>query len=173
MAMNENVKTESAASEFVYTRVVNAPRELVWKAYSEAKHLQNWWGPKGFSIEVERLDFRPNGTFLYSMTLPDGNKMYGKLAYREMDSPERLVFVVSFTDSEGTPIRHPMSPTWPLEVYNETTFTEEDGKTTIHIVGKPINATDEEQTTFVSGLSGMNKGTDGSMEQLESYLSTL
>lgn len=173
MAMDNAHNTGSSRQEFVYTRVVDAPRKLVWEVYTQAEHLQNWWGPKGMTVQVERFELRPGGDFLYSIAIPSGGKMYGKLAYREIASPEKLVFVVSFTDAEGNPTRHPLSATWPLEVLNVVTFTEENGKTTIHMVGTPINATAEEHTTFHSSHDGMNKGTDGMMEGLEAYLAKI
>ncbi|MFC5529539.1 SRPBCC domain-containing protein [Cohnella yongneupensis] len=63
--MEMTVKSEG--KELVITRVLNAPRELVFKAWSEAEHLKRWWGPKGFEINVAQLDFRPGGFFHYNM----------------------------------------------------------------------------------------------------------
>lgn len=173
MAIHDASKSESARQEFVFTRVVNAPRQLVWDVYTKAEHLEHWWGPKGMALGVERLELHPGGTFLYSIGLPNGQKMYGKFVYREIAAPGKLVFVVSFTDAEGTPIRHPMSPTWPLEVLNTVTFKEAEGKTTIHMVGGPVNATAEEHDIYESNFEGMNKGFAGTMEQLDAYLATL
>ena len=77
--------------------------------------------------------------------------MWGKFVYREIVAPERIVFVNSFSDEEGNPVRHPMSPTWPLEVLNTMTLSEHDGRTTLTIRGAPINASDEERKTFQAG----------------------
>ena len=98
--------------------------------------------------------------------------MRGKFVYREIVAPERLVFVVSFTDEEGNLKRHPMSPTWPLEVFNTTTLTEQDGKTTQTIHGVPINATEEEPKTFEAGRDSMKQGFKGTLDQLAPYLAS-
>src|SRR5580700_3871342 len=102
--------------ELTLTRVLNAPQELVFKAWTEAKSLAQWWGPKGFTLNVAKLDFRPGGQFLYSMNDSNGFEMWGKFVYHEIEAPERLVFVNSFSDKEGNTIRAPFSATWPLEV---------------------------------------------------------
>ncbi|HKB91553.1 MAG TPA: SRPBCC domain-containing protein, partial [Opitutaceae bacterium] len=66
--------------------------------------------------------------------------------------------------------RHPMSPTWPLEVLNTLTLTEQDGKTTLVLRGRPINATEGECKTFEGAFEGMQKGFAGTFDQLETYL---
>src|SRR5262249_7142388 len=120
---------EGSSRPFILTRVLDAPRELVFKAWTEAERLAHWWGPKGFAVRVCRLDLRPGGVFLYSMRSPDGRDMWGKWVFREIVPPERLVFVVSFSDEEGGVTRHPFAPDWPLEVLSTLTLTEQDGRT--------------------------------------------
>lgn len=70
--------------------------------------------------------------------------MWGRFVYREITRPEKLVFIVSFSDKDGGITRHPMSDTWPLEVINTVTSTEKNGKTTLTLRGGPINASAEE-----------------------------
>jgi len=156
--------------EFSISRVFDAPRDLVWKAVTESDRLKHWWGPKGFTMLVCEVDLRPGGVFLYSMRSPDGHEMWGKWVYREIAPPERLITVVSFTDEKGNFLRHPMSPTWPLEVLNTMTLSEQDGKTTMTISGYPINATEEERKTFNDGRGSMKQGFAGTLDQLEAYL---
>ena len=74
---NEN----QTGKEMVITRVFNAPRELVFKAWTEAEHITKWWGPKGSKIKVSKLDLRPGGIFFYSMTGPPHNNttMWGQV----------------------------------------------------------------------------------------------
>lgn len=171
MATIEN-PSGTAASTFTYTREVNAPRKLVYETYTQAAHVERWWGPKGMPITVHRFEPQPGGTFLYSMATP-GGPMFGKLVYRELTPYERLQFVVSFTDPEGNPVRHPMSATWPLEVLSTVTLTEMDGKTTLHMENMPINASDEDIATYIGGFGGMNIGFDGMMENYVAYLAEL
>jgi len=160
-----------AGKELVITRVLNAPRELVYKAWTEAERLAQWWGPKGFTFKVAQLDFREGGSFLYSMN-NNGFEMWGKFVYHEIVPPERIVFVNSFSDKDGNLTRAPFSATWPLEVRNTLTLTEKDGKTALVLRGGPINATTEEQATFEAGRASMEQGFGGTFEQLDEYLKT-
>jgi uncharacterized protein YndB with AHSA1/START domain len=158
--------------EFLITRTFDAPRELVWKAFTEPEHMQQWWGPKGCKAVVVKLDLRPGGIYHYCLQTPDGHEMWGKNVYREITPPERLVLVSSFSDKDGNLTRHPLSPTWPRETLSIFTFAENAGKTTITIRWYPINATDEERKTFTSNHESMKQGWGGSFDQLAQYLAT-
>ena len=162
--------TTTTQKEFVISRVFDAPRDLVWRANTEREHLMHWWGPKGFTMAKCNLDLRPGGTFHYCLRSADGHEMWGKLTYREIVAPERLVCVVSFSDEKGGITRHPMSPTWPLEMLSTSTFAEQDGKTTITIRWHPINASEEERKTFDESHEGMKQGFTGSFDQLAAHL---
>lgn len=155
---------------FVLTRTFNAPRELVWQVWTDPKHLSQWWGPKGFTMSTCKVDLRPGGMFHYRMKAPDGHEMWGKLVYKQIDPPKKLVLVVSFSDAQGGTTRHPLSATWPLEVLNTMTLEEAGGKTQMTLHGIPINATPLEHRTFKEGHSSMQQGFAGTMAQLEEYL---
>jgi uncharacterized protein YndB with AHSA1/START domain len=157
--------------DFLIAREFAAPRDLVWKAFTEADRLSKWWGPKGMPTRVIELDARPGGTFRYVMNTPDGQEWWGKFTYRDVCPPERLVNIVSFTDRQGNPVRHPMSPTWPAEVLNAMTLEDRKGGTRLTVRGTPFNATDEERRTFESGRDQMRQGFTGTLDQLEAYLS--
>ncbi|MCD9025317.1 SRPBCC family protein [Cohnella silvisoli] len=157
-------------NELVITRVFNAPRELVFKAWTEPERLQQWWGPKGFTLEVYKLDLRPGGIFLGSQRSPEGHVMWGKFVYKEIVAPEKLVFINSFSDEEGNTIRAPFSATWPLEIINHLTLTENDGKTTLTFRGGPINATEEELKTFEGMRPMVQQGFGGTFDQLDEFL---
>src|SRR5947208_13919440 len=98
-----------------------------------------------------KVDLRPGGMFHYGMRTPDGHEMWGKIVYRQIDPPKKLVFVVSFSDAQGGITRHPMSPTWPLEALNTTTLVAEDGKTRITMHGYPMNPTTAERRPLKEG----------------------
>jgi uncharacterized protein YndB with AHSA1/START domain len=163
-------KVTAGVSEFMISRVFDAPRELMWKAFTDPKHMKNWWGPKGFTVQAAKMDFRPGGSYHYCVRSPDGHDMWGKFVYREIAAPERIVFINSFSDEAGGLIRHPMSPTWPLEMLSTFAFSEQQGKTTLTIRWSPYNATEEERKTFEDGRKGMHQGWSGMFEQLENYL---
>lgn len=160
--------------EFVVTRTVDAPRDLVWKVYSEAEHLMRWWGPAGSVMLSSRVDFRPGGVFHYSMAYqPGGEPLWGKFTYREINPQDSMVFTSSFSDEEGNTVRAPFSRHWPLEVMNRMTFEEHDGKTTITMRGVPYNATEEETALFVNMFDSMRGGFAGTLDRLEAYLAEL
>jgi len=156
--------------EFVITRTFDAPRELVWKAWTERDRLMQWFGPKGFTMSTAKLDLRPGGMFHYCLKSADGHEMWGKFVYREIEAPERIVLVNSFSDAKGGITRHPMSPTWPQEMLSTTTFAEHEGKTTITIRWAPLNASEAERQTFDTNHENMQKGWTGTFEQLAAYL---
>jgi uncharacterized protein YndB with AHSA1/START domain len=173
MAAGSNIiATTSSEQKFVITRVFEAPRELVWKAFTEPARLDRWWGPEGFSTRVRSLDLRPGGEFRYSQQTPDGKEMWGKWVYREVVPPERLVSVVSFTDAEGNPVRNPFSPGWPLEMLSTATFTEERGKTTLTLEASAYRADDLARKTFADGRGSMEQGFRGTLDRLDAYLAT-
>ena len=73
---------------FVISRVFDARRDIVWKSWTEADRLKQWWGPKGFIVHTSRVDLRPGGMFHYGMTAPDGSEMWGRFLYREIEATE-------------------------------------------------------------------------------------
>jgi uncharacterized protein YndB with AHSA1/START domain len=159
------------AGEFVISRVLDAPRDLVWKCFTDPGHMQQWWGPKGVKILSSKMDLRVGGTYHYGMQTPDGTTMWGKFVYREITPPERLVFINSFSDESGGVTRHPLAPTWPLQMLSTFTFEKQpDGKTKFTIRWTPFEATEEERKTFDAGHASMTQGWSGTLEQLEAYL---
>ena len=166
----EHLSTVATPEPFVISREFSAPRELVWKAWTERERLLGWFGPKGSKIDTATLDFRPGGIFHYSMRTPDGKRMWGKFTYLELATPERILLISSFSDENGGITRHPFSAGWPLEMLTETTFTERGGKTTVTIKWLPFNATAEERQTFNAARGGMSQGWSGTFEQLDEYL---
>ena len=160
------------AKDFVLTRVFDAPRDLVWKAFTDPERMKQWWGPKGFKVLHSKMDLRPGGTYHYGMQAPDGKTMWGKFVYREIVPPEKLVFINSFSDEKAGLTRHPMAPTWPLEMLSVFTFEDLGGKTRFTIRWAPYNASEEERKTFDAGHASMTQGWGGTMEQLAAYLAS-
>ena len=119
------------------------------------------------------MDFRVGGTNHYCMRTPDGHDMWGKMVYREIVEPERIVFIQSFSDENGGLGRHPMSPTWPQEMLSTFMFAEHEGKTTFTVTWIPYNATEVERKTFDDGRKGMVGGWTGTLDQLAEYLGAM
>ncbi len=166
--------TETKSADFVISRVFDAPRRLVWRAFTDPACMGQWWGPKGVTVVRQAMDFRPGGSYHYAMRTADGQVMWGKFVYREIDEPRRIVWVNSFSDEAGGLTRHPLSPTWPLEMLTTMTFDEPlPGQTGLTIRWSPLNATEQEQKTFDAGHDSMRDGWSGTLDRLTAYLKTL
>ena len=160
--------------DFIITRELDAPRDLVFRVWTECEHLSQWWGPKGFTVFHCNVDLRPGGTFHYGMRAPnDGPEMWGKFVYVDVARPERLVYLASFSDAAGATTRHPMAVDWPLEMKNTVTFEEKNGKTLVTLRSSPHNASEREAATFHANHASMNGGFSGTFATLEAYLTTL
>lgn len=163
--------TTAPTKDFTISRVLDAPRDLVWKCFTDPERMKHWWGPKGFTVHHSKMDLRVGGTYHYGMKAPDGSPVWGKFVFREITPPDRLVFISSFSDEAGGVTRHPMAPSWPLQMLS--TFSFEDapgGKTKFTVRWSAYEPTPEEQATFDAGHTSMAGGWSGTMDQLEAYI---
>jgi uncharacterized protein YndB with AHSA1/START domain len=159
----------SNMNEFVISHTFEAPRERVWNAWTDPDQMKQWWGPRGSTILDCKIDLRVGGTCHYGMRYNNQN-MWGKFVYREIVRPQRLVFVNSFSDENGGVTRHPLSPTWPLEMLSTLTLVERAGNTTLTIAWFPLSPTEDERKTFEAGHDSMQKGWTGTLDQLTDYV---
>lgn len=172
--MSEAHESSPINPELVITRTFNAPRVVVFKAWTDADSLAQWWGPKGFTMKVSKLELHPGGVFHYSQQFPDGQVMWGKFEYQEIDEPNKLVFTNSFSNEQAESIRAPFNENFPLEIQNIITFKEvADGQTELTMRGSPVNATAEERQFFASMLPMIQQGFNGTMSQLDQFLASL
>jgi len=163
----------SEPDELVLHRVLHAPRALVYDVWTRADHLAGWFGPKGCTLEVKRLELRPGGIFHYAMRYEGHPPMFGVWTFREVVPNERLVYVASFADEAGTVVRAPFSETWPLHMLSIVTFEEHAGigrGTVLTLRTSALDATPAEVETFKKGYASMRSGWGGTFEQLEAYL---
>jgi uncharacterized protein YndB with AHSA1/START domain len=162
--MNASQTTPNAEQrEFVMDRLFDAPRELVFQVWSDPKHLAHWWGPKGWSLPVCTMDFRPGGAWHYCMRGPGGEESWGKATYQEITPPERIVYIDAFADADGNVVAD--APQMVVTV----TFSDEQGKTrlTNHI---QFASAKELQEILAMG---MNEGMIETWDRLEQYLNQL
>jgi len=148
----------------------DAPRELVFAAFTQSEHLAHWMGPKGFEMTACKVDLRPGGSCHHGLRGPNGATMWGKWTLREIVAPERLVVVVQFSDEAGGVTRHPFAPTWPLATLSTSIFEEVDGQTLLTLHWQALDATAEEEQMFDASHAGMAQGWGGTMDQLAAYL---
>jgi uncharacterized protein YndB with AHSA1/START domain len=99
--------TENTANEverMVITRIFDAPRELVWKAWTDPKYVMQWWGPNGFTAPVCKMDVRVGGKSLCCMKSPDGQEFWNAIEYLEIVQYEKIVSLMYFADAEGNKV---------------------------------------------------------------------
>jgi len=147
----------SAGRELIITLIIDAPRALVFKAWTDPKHVARWWGPHGFTNPVCELDVRSDGTIRIHMCGPDGTLYPMSGVYREVVEPGRLVFTSAALDEEGNPL---------FEVLNTVTMAERGGKTTLTVQARVAKSTAE----AAPYLEGMEAGWTQSLERLEAYV---
>jgi uncharacterized glyoxalase superfamily protein PhnB/uncharacterized protein YndB with AHSA1/START domain len=161
-----------AGEPFVISRTFEAPRKTVWKAFTDLKQMKKWWGPKGVEIASAAMDLQPGGKFHYCMLTPDKQQMWGRMVYREISAPDKIVFVNSFSDPEGGLTRHPMAPQWPIEMLSTFRFEDVGKKTRFTVTWMPLNPTTSEQAAFDGGHDSMTQGWTGTLDKLEAFLAS-
>ncbi len=146
--------------ELVMTRVFDAPRALVFKAWTDPQHVQQWWSPHGFTNPVCELDARPGGAIRIHMRGPDGTvyRMTGE--YREIVEPERIVFISAALDGEGKPM---------FEVLTTVTLVENAGRTTLTMRAQVVKTT----ANAAQYIAGMEIGWTQSLERFAKHLATM
>lgn len=149
--------TEPAQQELVMTRIFDAPREVVFKAWTDPERLKLWWGPTGFTNPVCELDVRPGGAIRIHMRAPNGIVYPMTGVYREIVEPERLVFSSSALDDKGNPL---------FEILNTVTFAEHGGKTKLTVHAKVMMAT----PAGAPHLAGMEMGWSLTLDRLAEYV---
>jgi uncharacterized protein YndB with AHSA1/START domain len=157
MAAGTNLVAEPADRVLVITRVFDAPRELVFKAWTDPEHMVRWMGPRGFTTTIEYSDYRPGGKYRLHMRGPDGDDHWTQGSFREIVDPQRLVMTGNWADSKG-------NPTTP-ETLLTLTFDDLSGKTrlTLH------------QAVFesVTARDAHDGGWNSSLDRLAEYIATL
>lgn len=160
------------SSPFELVRRFEAPPARVWSAWSEPAQFGRWWGPKGCSVEVARMEFRPGGFFHYRMVFEGGAGMWGRFMYREIAQGARIVWLNSFANERCGIARAPFSEVCPLEIENSVGFREDGGGTLVTLRATPFGASDEELAYFAQLCStgGLAQGYGGTFDQLGEHL---
>ena len=159
--------TQGDMIDLIITRLFDAPRELVWKAWTEPERVMRWWGPKGFTSPVSRIDLRVGGEYQSCMRSPDDKDYWSKGIFREIVAFERLVMTDSFADEKGHTVPasyYGMSKDFPLELQITVILEDHDGKTklTLRHTGMPPGPDSE----------GAEQGWNESFDKLAKYLET-
>jgi uncharacterized protein YndB with AHSA1/START domain len=150
----------SLERELVITRTFDAPRHLVFKAWTDPEHVAQWWGPKGFTNPVCEIEARPGGALRILMRGPDGAEYPMKGVFREIVAPERLVFTSVALDGDGQHL---------LEGITTVTFTEQGGKTTLTLRTRMVGLVAD----AARKLDGMEAGWTQSIDRLAAHVARM
>jgi uncharacterized protein YndB with AHSA1/START domain len=157
MATKTKAVEDYTGREFVITREFDAPRELVFKAWTDSKHLAQWWGPRGFTNPVCEWDARPGRNIYVVMRAPNGTDYPMGGVFREVVVPERLIFTSGALDEKGKML---------FEFLHTVTFVERNGKTTLTLNSRVVKTT----AGANKYIGGFEAGMTQSLERLAAYL---
>src|SRR5262249_15849645 len=165
---------EEALSElptYVLEREFAAPRELVWKAWTDPTLLARWYGPPAETI-VHRLEVKPGGLWLVEMRW-GGKSMYQRVEYVEVVPPERLVWLHSNADAQWNIAPSPMMADWPRVLLTTVTFAQDGARTRLRLTWVPHEASAAEIACFAAAIGGLDKGWAAGMELLAQVLAEM
>lgn len=152
---------ETENKELTITRVLDAPRELVWKVWTDPKHLAQWWGPHGFTAPTCEMDLKPGGALRIHMEHPAFPNHWMKGVFKEIIPPEKLVFTSgAFIGEDGKA---------GIETSNTITLEDLGGRTRLTINAVVTKLAPE----FTSAYEGMNEGWNQSLDKLTTYINYL
>ena len=153
---NNTTMTRPSDREMLFTRVFNAPRELVWKAWTRPEQLAAWWGPDGFSLTTHSMDVKENSVWRFTMHGPDGRGYENKIIYIEVKEPERLVY--RHSGDEGVE---------PVKFQVTVNFIERDATTELSM---HMQFATPEDLKFVIDNYGADKGAVQTIGRLAEFL---
>jgi uncharacterized protein YndB with AHSA1/START domain len=150
--------TATRDREIVTTRTIEGPRRLVFEAYTDAKHLAQWWGPNGFTTTTRSFEFRPGGVWDFIMHGPDGTDYPNRIEWREIVPPERIEYIHG--ESEDDP-----------NVFSSTVTLVDRGNTT-DITLRAVFRTKQQRDKVVEQF-GAIEGAKQTLGRLAAYIATL
>lgn len=158
--MPDSTRTATLVGDrgFTVERLFDAPRELVFKAFTEPERLMQWWGPRTYETDVCTIDLRVGGIWHYRMRSETGDAAWGRAEYQEITPPARLVYLDAFSDENGSVI--------PPKMVVEIDFIDKNGKTLV----KSTVTFDSEAGRDAVMAMGMEQGLAETWDRLEEYL---
>lgn len=163
-------RADPETDAFVISRAFDAPRDRVWRAWTEADRLKHWWGPQGCTVEHCAMDLRQGGLFHYNLRVSDGGIMWGRWLFREIAAPERLVFLSSFSDEAGAVKGPPWGGNWPPEIRSVVTFAEEGVRTLVTVRWTVETGTEADRAAFLGMFDSMRQGWSGTFDRFAEHL---
>lgn len=151
--------TDTSNREMIITRLLNAPRELVWKAWTQPEHVKHWWGPNGFTNTIHEMEVKPGGIWRFMMHGPNGMDFPNKIVFNEVVINERLVYTHSSEDDNDP------------NLFNTTVTFEKQGEKTL-LTMRAVFATAEERDRVIKEYGALEGGNQ-TLARLADYLITM
>jgi len=159
VAATNSLDLEHDPRMIIGTRVLDAPRELVWRAWTDPKHLAQWWGPNGFTTTTSSFDMRVGGVWRFVMHGPDGRDYQNRITFDEIVKPERIVY----HHGGGEDVE-------PVQFRTTVAFEDLDGKTRLTMTGVFPSAAERER---VIKEYGADQGLVQTLSRLADYLTKM
>jgi uncharacterized protein YndB with AHSA1/START domain len=147
-------EVDSSEREMVATRLLDGPRETVWKLWTDPAHIAEWWGPRGFTTTIHEMDVRPGGTWRHTMHGPDGTDYPNSAVFLDVREPEYIAFLHG-------------DPGDPDHFFTTVDFADEGGKTGVTIRALFPSAADRERAIREYGAAD---GLEENMDKLAEYV---
>jgi uncharacterized protein YndB with AHSA1/START domain len=159
VAEKNSIDLESDPKVILGSRVIGAPRDLVWSVWTDPKHLAQWWGPDGFRTTTFAFDFKPGGVWRFVMHAPDGRDYDNRITFDEIVRPERL----RYHHGGGDDVE-------PVQFRTTVTFDDLGGKTRVTLRGEFPTA--EERARVIRDY-GADKGLTQTLARLDEYVAAM
>lgn len=160
MSVKNSIDLDTDPRSIIGSRLLNAPRELVFSAFTDPEHLAHWWGPDGFTTTTRSFEFRPGGVWRFVMHGPDGRDYQNRITYEEIVRPERIVY----RHGGGTDVE-------PVQFTQTLTF-EALGRARTRLIWHGRFPTAEERARVVK-IYNADNGLSQTMARLADYVATM
>jgi uncharacterized protein YndB with AHSA1/START domain len=154
--------------EYILDREFDAPRELVWRAWTDPALVHQWYGP-GVETVIHEFDLKPEGVWLNEMKM-GANSNFQKVIFKEVSAPEKLIWHHCSADAQWNIATNPMMPDWPRILLTTVTFDEVGDKTNVRLSQIPMDASAAEIACFAKMMDGMSGGWDSGYAIIDELL---
>lgn len=157
--------------EYRVDRVFDAPRDMVWKAWTDPEILSTWYGP-GVETIIHEFDLRPGGVWRNEMKWGEKSDL-SKMEFQEVVAEEKLVWLHTSTDADWKVVSNPMMPDWPRRLLTTVTFEGKGETTNVRLTLVPVGATDTEIACFAEAMVNLDKGWGSGFNMLDGMLTEM
>lgn len=142
--------------EYIVERMFDAPRAMVWRAWTDPELLARWYGP-GVDTIIHKFDLKPGGVWLNEMKWGDKSDL-SKAVFQEVVPEQKMVWHHSSTDADWNTVSNPMMADWPRVLLTVVTFEDEGAQTKVTLTWTPLEASEAERACFANVMGSMGKG---------------